>query len=291
MMANFIRILERPIMANVAQFFRKWANGAKEVKDEGRRGFVGVLLNRSTELKDRLDAKCAQYEACERQLKKVTTLLLNRTICSAQRACAGTRFNVWKRNIQELKTLAKLQTIVQKKAKLRRFHMWQHFIKSERLLRKVMAAMLRGTALPWFVRWKQQAEQIRRFLEMQTERQKTAFFKMKVCIQRVLNQKISAAMSSWTHMTHVARKKERLAHRVLFRMENSLLWSCFSKWSKTASFLLQKEQALCNKRLLMSRVMSKMVMKITSNQITLSYVNANDMQFWSCGITLSFSPM
>jgi hypothetical protein len=81
---------------------------------------------------------------------------------------------------------------------------------------------------------------------------------MKVCMLRFVNQQVSSAMSSWTNFVKGEQQKERLAQQVLFRMGNSLLWSCFSSWSKAVAFLRRDEQALCNRRLLMSRVMSKM---------------------------------
>jgi hypothetical protein len=81
---------------------------------------------------------------------------------------------------------------------------------------------------------------------------------MKVCMLRFVNQQVSCAMSSWTNLVKGEQQKERLVQQVLFRMGNSLLWSSFSLWSKTVAFLRRDEQALCNRRLLMSRVMSKM---------------------------------
>jgi hypothetical protein len=150
--ACFLRSLQRWLKLYMRRFFQRWHGVTQAIKDQGSSDFVGVLIARATELKNKLDAKCLQLEASEKQLKKVATFLLNRTICSAQRACAGSRFNAWKQRILEQKKLFQLQSIIHLKSKRRQFQIWQYYIKLGKMVRKVVASMLKGSVLPFFNR-------------------------------------------------------------------------------------------------------------------------------------------
>ena len=147
------------------------------------RNFVSAMLDRVTDLKAQLDSKSSQLNKCEEKLKRVSITLLNRTIVSANRACAGNRFQVWKRNVLEQGILSKMVRIVQLKVKQRRLKTWQKFLKWDRLIKKVLRSMLRGTTLPLFGRWKAQVARIKGHLELHAEMQNVAFMKMKVCAQ------------------------------------------------------------------------------------------------------------
>jgi hypothetical protein len=127
------------------------------------------------------------------------------------------------------------------------------------LLTRLVSNSASKLTMRHFAKWKLRTQAM---LDQAKERANVLESSMRVVkssAQRLLNRSLNIGMNEWKTFVHKQQQRERLAKQVMFRMKNSLLWSSFSTWSKAIALVRALEKEVTRKRLLLTRVFSKMM--------------------------------